>query len=125
MDIINHQTLLIKQMFINLDMPDVVNYFENRTPFGLSNNRFETPPYDIVLQEPCTYGLKCLYKKTPLLCSKNHQTNKLMIKKDELIPKYLCKYERPWRLLNDKPMRCKNKYCWFSHLEGRNDNINI
>ncbi len=122
---INHQTLLIKQLFINLDMPDMINYFDIKTPYNLSNSILENAPYDLILEEPCPYSYKCLYKKTPLYCSKNHQTKKTIIKKYENIPKYLCRYERPWRKLNDKPMRCENKNCWFSHLEGRCYNIKL
>jgi hypothetical protein len=116
---INHQTLLIKQLFISLDMSDMISYFHIKTPFNLSNLYTENAPYDIILEEPCPYGHKCLYKKTPSLCYKNHQTKNKIIKKGESIPKYLCKYERPWKQLNNKPMKCANINCWFSHLENR------
>jgi hypothetical protein len=125
MNILNHQTFLIKQLFINLDMPDVIKYFDIKTPYNLSYATIEKAPYDIILEESCPYGYKCLYKKTPIFCYKNHQTILKVIKKNEIIPKYLCKYERPWRQLNNKQMRCENINCWFSHLEGRRNNIAI
>ncbi len=125
MDIINHQTQLIIQLFINLDMPDIVDYFDTKTPYILNKKAYEYAPYDIKLEESCPFGHNCFYKKTPILCSKNHQTRNKIIKQDEYIPTYICKYERPWRMLNNKPMRCENIYCWFSHLDGRCNYINI
>ena len=123
MDIINHQSILIDQLFKMLGMKDVIKEFDIITPFNLSSSIVEFAPYDIILEDPCPFGNKCLYKKTPLLCSKNHQTKIKILKKQEIIPKYLCKYERPWKTLNNKPMRCQNIYCWFSHLEGRKEFI--
>jgi hypothetical protein len=123
MDIINHQTQLIIQLFINLDMPDIINYFDVKTPYILNKKEYEYAPYDIILEKFCPYGNKCLYKKTPSQCYKNHQTINKIIKKNEYIPTYICKYERPWRKINDKPIRCQNINCWFSHFEGRKEII--
>jgi hypothetical protein len=128
MDIINHQSILINQLFMMLDMIDAIYEFNLTTPYNIYRQtciKNEYAPYDIILEEPCPFGNKCLYKKTPIFCSKNHQTIIKHIKQNEIIPKYLCKYERPWRKLNGKPMRCDNINCWFSHLEGRCDIIAI
>ncbi len=122
-EMINHQTFIIKQLFNMLDMKDVINELDKQTPYNLSNqntrlinNSIEYTPYDIILEEPCIYGYQCFYKKTPYMCPRNHQTTEIIIKKGEIIPKYLCKYERPWKKNNNQEMRCTNMNCWFSHI---------
>ncbi len=120
-EIINQQTYLIKQLFNTLDMPDVIIEFNKLTPYKISNHHFhytEYAPYDIILEEPCIFGPQCIYKKTPYLCPRNHQNLGKIIKRGEIIPKYLCKYERPWRWLNGREMRCANNLCWFSHIKN-------
>jgi hypothetical protein len=115
-----HETLLIKQLFELLDMKDVFNDFYKFSPFKVSKNiSNDYAPYNLILEDTCKFGFLCLYKNNPKLCSKNHQNLKKKIKKGQSIPNLLCKYERPWKLLNGEEMRCKNINCWFSHLEGR------
>ena len=100
-------------------MDDVIRDFYKTTPFRLEFKIKDFTPYNLVLEEPCPYGNNCFYKKNPLICNKNHQTNATIILEYSQIPNYICKYERPWIILpNGKEMRCQNKYCWFSHLKG-------
>jgi hypothetical protein len=120
-EMINQQTYLIKQLFNMLDMPDVIYEFEKKTPFNVSYQNLkyvEYAPYDIILEEQCIFGPRCLYKKNPLMCSLNHQNIGTIIKKGHIIPNTLCKYERPWKTLNGKKMRCTNQNCWFSHIKN-------
>ena len=128
-EIINQQNHLIKQLFNMLDMPDVIYEFEKISPFNVlhySSKYIEYAPYDLILEEPCIFGPHCLYKKTPYLCPRNHQKLGKIIKKGSAVPKYLCKYERPWKILRDtnKPMKCNNVNCWFTHLKGRKEHLN-
>ncbi len=104
-----HQQILTNQLFKLLDI-DI-------------NNNYEYAPYDLILEDECSYGKYCTYKNNPLICSKNHH-NINNIKKYDSIPKKMCRYERPWKILNGYPMRCTNIKCWYSHLEGRSDSIN-
>ena len=118
-EIIEQETYLIKQLFRALDMPDVIIEFEKQTPYYLNNNNYkyaDIAPYDIILEEPCLFGNNCLYKKYPYMCYRNHQTMETVIEQGQPIPKYICKYERPWKNINGMPMRCNNPMCWFSHF---------
>ena len=88
----------------------------------------ECAEYDIILEESCSP--KCKYKTEPLICAKNHRINdeyypnNSIIKKGQLIPSHMCKYERPWKIFQGHPLRCNNIKCWFSHISGRIDHIN-
>ncbi len=105
----------------------MLNIYENNNKFAPYNNLFfnnEYAPYDLELEEECKMGFNCIFKTNPRICYKNHQgLNK--IKKFYYIPHYLCKYERPWKLVKDtnKPMKCDNINCWFSHLKGRKEHL--
>jgi hypothetical protein len=115
-----HETHLIKQLFESLDMIDVFYDFYKLSPYRISINiSNEYAPYTLILEENCKFGYQCLYKKNPKLCAKNHQHLGKNIKKGQPIPNLLCRYERPWKVLNGEKMRCKNINCWYSHLEGR------
>ncbi len=118
-NMIEEQTFLIKQSFNMLGIKDATYILDKSTPHNLSLCYYEYAPYDLYLEEQCCYGLRCFYKNEPLVCSKNHQSLQYIIKQNTLIPKELCKYERPWKYL-----RCNNIYCWYSHLYGRSEHIN-
>ena len=74
---------------------------------------------DMILEENCIYGDKCINLKNPLLCPLNHFNLGKMIKKNELIPYELCRYESPWIIINGIPSHCTNVKCYFSHLDKR------
>jgi len=84
-----------------------------------TNNYKEHAQYDIELEEMCQYGLYCPHKNNPLKCSLNHHSMSKVIKKFEVIPNLFCRYEREWKTMNDKPMRCLNPNCWYNHGKGR------
>ena len=116
------ETLMIYNTLKTLGIEDALNDFNKFTPFNSrnkNNNYLECTPCDLYLEIPCEDGLKCFYKKDPSVCCKNHQTNNNIIIKGQILPNYLCKYERPWKQLNGFQMRCQNINCWFSHLFGR------
>ncbi len=115
----NNETIIIHNTFKMLEMDDAIYEFNKYTPYYLRYNNTEYAPYNLYLEESCDYGNNCFYKKDPLVCCKNHQTNNNIIVKEQILPNYLCKYERPWKNLNGYQMRCQNIYCWFSHLKGR------
>lgn len=117
---INNQIDILKLTFNMLDMHDVVNDFYKETPYYSNSLMTEYAHCDMVLEEICCYGTKCLYKNNPLICPKNHQLLLKTIKKNTIIPKQLCKYERPW-----KNMKCINIYCWYAHLKGRSQYMEI
>jgi hypothetical protein len=113
------------------------NYIPNHTDLldtkyiNSSNKKYiyetEYAEYDIILEESCSP--KCQYKTEPLICAKNHRINNeypnnSIIKKGQLIPSHMCKYERPWKIYQGYPLRCNNIKCWFSHISGRIDHIN-
>ena len=117
-NIIKEEMFVIKQIFNTLDMIDVVNDFEKQTPHTTNTTFNEHTPCDLILEEKCIFGNYCLYKKDPLICSKNHQSLFPFIRKNTIIPNKVCKYERPW-----KNTRCTNICCWYSHLKGRSQYI--
>ncbi len=118
----NDETINIYNLLKTLEMDDAFIDYKKYAPFNLKNNYYlEIAPYNLLLEDICEYKNECFYKKEPLVCCKNHQINDLFIMKGQPIPKYLCKYERPWKTLNGYPMRCQNIHCWFSHLFGRED----
>ncbi len=115
-----HQFILISQLFKNLQLEDSDT---NLAPFNIRQDvLYEKAPYDLELEDECGFGIKCIFKKNPLICHKNHQgINK--ISKNNYIPTLLCKYERPWKIYNNKSIKCNNIYCWFSHLKGRKEHL--
>jgi hypothetical protein len=87
---------------------------------GINNNNYkEHAQYDIELEEMCQYGLYCPHKNDPIKCPLNHHSMNKVIKKYEIIPNLFCRYEREWKIMNDKPMRCLNPNCWYNHGKGR------
>jgi hypothetical protein len=109
-----HQQILINQLLKTLDI----------NPLADNHISYEYAPYDLILEEECSNGKYCNHRRNPLICSKNHHNINNIIKQFEHIPKKMCRYERPWKILNGYPMRCTNSECWYSHLEGRSDSIN-
>jgi hypothetical protein len=67
----------------------------------------------------CQYGLYCPHKNNPIKCPLNHHSMSKVIKKYEVIPNLFCRYEREWKTINNKPMRCMNPNCWYNHGKGR------
>jgi hypothetical protein len=84
-----------------------------------TNNYKEHAQYDIELEEMCQYGLYCPHKNNPIKCPLNHHSMNKVIKKYEVIPNLFCRYEREWKTMNGKPMRCLNPNCWYNHGKGR------
>ncbi len=118
----NEQFMNITQIFKTLN----IYTHENKiAPYNIQSfSSYELAPYDLELEEECCMGINCIFKNIPLICSKNHQSL-MKIKKNSNIPSYLCKYERPWKIMTDsnKPMKCNNINCWFSHLKGRKEHL--
>ncbi len=117
------ETQFIYSILKHIDCEDILIDFNKSTPYILYNNYVEYAPYDLILEKACIYQNNCFYKKIPTVCCKNHQSFNTIIKQYQQLPNYLCKYERPWKTLNGYQMRCQNIYCWFSHLQGRNEII--
>ena len=115
---IKNQTDLLKIIFNTINMNDELNNFYKETPYYSKSSSNEYTKCDLILEENCCYGDKCLYKNNPLICPKNHYFLEQIIKKNTIIPKQLCRYERPWR-----KMKCINIYCWYSHLKGHIETI--
>lgn len=107
-----HQKTLITQLFKMLEINIDNNHYNNYAP------------YDLYLEEECIYGKNCIYINNPLICSKNHHNINIIIRKDNPIPKNMCIYECPWKILNCYPMRCNNINCTYAHLAGRSYLIN-
>lgn len=84
---------------------------------GKYNNGFAK--CDMILEENCIYGDKCPNINNPLLCSLNHFNLGTIIKMNEIIPVELCRYERPWIIVNGISSHCTNIKCYFSHLNKR------
>jgi hypothetical protein len=122
----NEEALMIYNIFKTLDIEDAIKDFNKFAPYNLNNcnDHLEYAPSNLYLEHPCEDGNNCFYKKDPVICCKNHQTNNNIILKGQQIPNYLCRYERPWKKINGYQMRCHNIYCWFSHLLGRQQIIN-
>jgi hypothetical protein len=118
-----HQRIITIQMLKMLDLYEKEYESHTNAPYNINyKNTHEIAPYTLVLEEDCPFGNMCIYKKIPLICSRNHQKLGKYIIKNTIIPNYLCKYERPWKKnLNGLPMYCTNNKCWFSHLKGRVD----
>jgi hypothetical protein len=84
----------------------------------------ELAPFDLKLNTDCPEGFKCPNSKKPADCPKNHNFLGPVIKKGTKLPKFFCKWERPWKKgPNGKSLRCRNPVCYNSHLEGRDDFI--
>ncbi len=79
-------------------------------------NTLEKAPFDLILNDECPAGFDCPDSKNPSKCSKNHQKYGDVIKKDAILPKNFCKFERPWQ-----KKRCNNPKCFFAHLKGRSE----
>jgi hypothetical protein len=119
------------ESFKNNYIPNHTNLSDTKN-INNSNKKYvyetEYAEYDIILEESCSP--KCQYKTEPLICAKNHRINdeyypnNNIIKKGQLIPSHMCKYERPWKIYQGYPLRCNNIKCWFSHISGRIDHIN-
>ena len=87
---------------------------------GINNSNYkEHSQYDIELEDICQYGLYCPHKNDPIKCPLNHHSMNKVIKKYEIITNLFCRYEREWKTMNDKPMRCMNPNCWYNHGKGR------
>ena len=115
---IKNQTDILRIIFNTIDMNDELDNFYNKTPFYSKDSNDTYSKCDLITEETCYYGDKCLYKNNPLICPKNHYFLEQIIKKNTIIPKQLCRYERPWR-----KMKCINIYCWYSHLKGHIETI--
>ena len=84
----------------------------------------EFAPFDLKLNTDCPDGFKCPNSKKPVACPNNHNFLGPVIKKGTKLPKFFCKWERPWKKgPNGKALRCRNPACYNSHLEGRDDFI--
>ena len=89
-----------------------------------SNCYREIAQFDIELEHQCNYGYFCPHKSNPKMCPFNHhEMEKTVIKKGELIPDLLCRYERPWKTNNGGVMCCMNPKCWYNHAKGRSDRM--
>jgi hypothetical protein len=122
MQIYNDQALIINQTFKIMGMEEIIYDFNKPAPYNLNLRYHEYAPFNILLEDSCPYGNNCFDKRNPHICYKNHQTVVSVLMKYSLIPNFLCRYERPWKKLQDgTEMRCTNKYCWFSHLKGRKE----
>ncbi len=130
-----NQIIILNQMIkmLDLDIDQDIDLNKNNikekfiAPYNITNNknwRIERCLVNMELEEECQFGINCPNKKIPFLCPKNHQGLNKIYYTNSIIPNLICKYERPWRILNNKSMRCQNKNCWFSHLKGRVDFIN-
>jgi hypothetical protein len=117
-----NQSLFIKQLLNTIGIYDDDNDCLT-TPFNVkikSSYSKEYIPYDIKLEVDCINGNNCKFKKVPLVCPYNHQNLGRIFKKYDYIPNLFCRYERPWKKNNNnQPLRCTNRFCWFSHMEGR------
>jgi hypothetical protein len=71
-------------------------------------------PFDLFLEEDCPDGFNCSNSKNPFMCPKNHHRMGNVIKKGARIPKFFCKFERPW-----DNIRCARPECFFAHLAKR------
>ncbi len=82
----------------------------------------EFSPFDLNLNDDCPAGFKCPNSKKPQACPKNHNLLGAVIKKGAKLPRFFCKWERPWKKgPNGKPLRCRNPDCYNSHLRGRDE----
>jgi hypothetical protein len=90
-----------------------------RVLMGYNNYYKEYAQDDIELEEMCSKGDNCPFKKNPLKCPLNHHSMPKIIKQNEIIPNLFCRYERKWKLLGDKQMCCMNPKCWYNHGKGR------
>ncbi len=82
----------------------------------------EFAPFQLRLNDECPANFNCPNSKKPHLCPKNHHKLGNFIKKGAKLPKFFCKWDRPWKKgPNGKPLRCRNQDCFFAHLEGRAD----
>jgi hypothetical protein len=87
-------------------------------------NYHEIAQVDIVLEEKCIYGYFCPHKSNPILCPYNHHDlGKTIIKKGEVIPNLLCRYERPWKMNKGSVMCCMHPQCSYNHGVGRKQRI--
>ena len=97
------------------------------TPHAAKPDNNEPPefaPYDLILEEDCADGFNCPNSKNPDKCPQNHQRLGSVIKKGARIPRFFCKWERPWKTgPNGKPMRCHNPKCFNGHLDKRREFI--
>jgi hypothetical protein len=94
---------------------------------GIDNGYKYYLPYDILLEEKCPQGLFCPYKTNPIKCPLNHHDVKSennILRKGALVPGLLCRYERPWKIVNGEPVLCQNSQCWYNHFKGRVQRIN-
>jgi len=80
---------------------------------------------EIILEENCAHGDKCPNINNPLICPFNHFNLGKLIKLNDPIPIQLCKYERPWIIINGLPSHCTNIKCYFSHLHKRKKYIDF
>ena len=80
---------------------------------------------DMQLENYCIYGINCMYKNYPLICSQNHINLGTVIQIGNIIPSTFCRYERPWIFKNGKSLRCTNIKCCYAHLKGHFDEIKI
>jgi hypothetical protein len=84
----------------------------------------EFAPFELRLNDDCSGGFNCPNSKKPTKCPKNHHKLGDVIKKSAKLPKFFCKWERPWKKgPNGKPLRCRNLECFYAHLDGRKDFI--
>ncbi len=93
---------------------------------GIDNDYKYVLPCDILLEDNCPLGLFCQHKTNPIKCPFNHHDIKSennILCKGTLLPVLLCRYERPWKLSNGKPVVCMNPNCWYNHFKGRVNRI--
>jgi hypothetical protein len=82
----------------------------------------EFAPMDLILEADCAAGFNCPNSKNPEKCPKNHHHLGNVIKKGAKLPRFFCKWERPWKSgPNGKPMRCNNPKCFNAHLDKRRE----
>ena len=105
----------ILQQLASHKSPDILNIVKQTS--GRNNNGFAK--CDMILEENCIYGTKCPNINNPLMCSLNHFNLGKIIKMNDLIPIELCRYERPWIIVNGGTSHCTNIKCYFSHLNKR------
>ncbi len=96
----------------------------SKDPKADDDEEVEFSPFELRLNDDCPGGFNCPNSKKPSKCPKNHHKLGNVIKKGAKLPKFFCKWERPWKKgPNSKPLRCRNAECFFAHLDGRKDFI--
>ena len=102
-----------KQSYANKQTP--------HTPHKRTSPQDETEefaPFDLLLNDECEAGFACPNSRNTKECPLNHQKFGTVILKGKKLPRFFCKFERPWL-----KKRCTNPECYNAHLAGRIDHL--